>query len=261
MKTVEETVAQAMDCRNPEILPYLPYILQDFWEIGSSARIIADIIVKDYEICGESEILDLGCGKGAVSITLAKNLGGRCLGIDAISEFIDFARDKAIRDGVGDLCRFICGDARQLLVDLGVFDIIILASVGQILGPYQESLRLLRKHLKPGGLILLDDGYIEDKSSSSHPQVLGRKKLFDQIRQAGLTVRREYRHNSEESSGQHDEEYEWIVRRCGELGERYPEKKELFDGYVDIQRQEYAVLENDLVCAAFVLEPSSSSSD
>lgn len=44
MKTLEETIAQAMDCQDKSILPFLPYILQDFWEIGSSANSILKIV-------------------------------------------------------------------------------------------------------------------------------------------------------------------------------------------------------------------------
>jgi len=35
MKTIEETIAAAMDITEKELLPFLPYILQDFWEIGA----------------------------------------------------------------------------------------------------------------------------------------------------------------------------------------------------------------------------------
>jgi hypothetical protein len=35
MKSLEESVKAAMDVTDKELLPYLPYILQDFWEMGS----------------------------------------------------------------------------------------------------------------------------------------------------------------------------------------------------------------------------------
>lgn len=49
-------------------------------------------------------MLDLGCGKGAVSIKVALELRCRCLGIDALSEFIDEARRRAQEYHVTSMC-------------------------------------------------------------------------------------------------------------------------------------------------------------
>jgi len=38
MKTLEESIATAMDAQDTAIVPFLPYILQDFWEIGTPAE-------------------------------------------------------------------------------------------------------------------------------------------------------------------------------------------------------------------------------
>lgn len=54
------------------------------------------MIRKHICISEQTKILDLACGKGAVSVILAKELGCMARGIDIISEFIDFAREKAI---------------------------------------------------------------------------------------------------------------------------------------------------------------------
>jgi len=67
MKTLEESIALAMDCKDTDLIPFLPYILQDFWELGSSAESIVQIILENREAGRDLEVLDLGCGKGAVS--------------------------------------------------------------------------------------------------------------------------------------------------------------------------------------------------
>lgn len=46
MKSLEESVATSLDCSGNSLLPYLPYILQDFWEIGASPEVIIDLIRK-----------------------------------------------------------------------------------------------------------------------------------------------------------------------------------------------------------------------
>ena len=62
---------------HPNLYPYLSYILQDRWEIGSEPQTIIHIIEKHFKNYADLKILDLGCGKGAVSIREdIKNLSG-----------------------------------------------------------------------------------------------------------------------------------------------------------------------------------------
>jgi hypothetical protein len=68
MKTVEESVITAMTGteEDVDIVKYLPYILQDFWEIGSIPEEIIKIIKKHKTNYAGLNVLDLGSGKGAV---------------------------------------------------------------------------------------------------------------------------------------------------------------------------------------------------
>jgi len=36
MSTVEEKLAKSLTAESVELIPYLPYLLQDLWELGSS---------------------------------------------------------------------------------------------------------------------------------------------------------------------------------------------------------------------------------
>jgi ubiquinone/menaquinone biosynthesis C-methylase UbiE len=94
MKTITESVVTAMDGTNKELYPYLPYIFQDIWEIGADPDVIIKLIKKHSTNCTNLEVLDLCCGKGAVSIKISKSLGCKCYGIDAVPEFISFAQKK-----------------------------------------------------------------------------------------------------------------------------------------------------------------------
>ncbi|MBU4494246.1 MAG: class I SAM-dependent methyltransferase, partial [Acidobacteria bacterium] len=62
-KTIEESVVTAMDGADSNLFPYLPYILQDLWEIGSSPEVIIELIRKHTNDYSSLKILDLGCGK------------------------------------------------------------------------------------------------------------------------------------------------------------------------------------------------------
>ncbi len=111
--SLEECVVAAMDGTDKELFPFLPYILQDTWEIGADPETIIKLIHKHLNNFSNLNVLDLGCGKGAVSIQLANKLKCRCHGIDAIPEFIDEARKKAIEYHVNHLCKFEVGDIRS----------------------------------------------------------------------------------------------------------------------------------------------------
>ncbi len=75
MKTIEECVVTAMDGTNKELFPYLPYILQDVWEFGANPEAVISLISKYFSHTAGLNVLDLGCGKGAVSIKVSQKAG------------------------------------------------------------------------------------------------------------------------------------------------------------------------------------------
>lgn len=249
-RSLTESVALAMDCPDPELVPYLPYILQDFTEIGSHAASI-ERIVGELKGPGPMDILDLGCGKGAVLCRLVQSFEARGLGIDALPEFITAARAQAQRLGL-TRCAFEVGDLRDTSSLPGRYDFILLASVGPVFESYAQGLRSLKSRLKPQGSILLDEGYTE--GGTPHPVTLSRDDLFAQIEAAGLQVVREYRDPEVCEVDEFTQQLAWITRRCEELMARFPEKRDLFAEYIAVQSAEYEALETELVCSTLILQ-------
>ena len=254
MKTIEESIATAMDYgQNVEIVPFLPYVLQDFWTLGTPPEIVINLIQRHCENCASLNILDLGCGKGAVSVKLAKVFKCNCYGIDGIPEFIEVAKDKAQEYGAGALCRFEVGDIRRKIEELDKFDIIILGAVGQVFGDYYTTLTILSKHLTAGGIIIINDSYIDDLSTVQHSAYLHRHELLKQFGQAGMEL-------VDETTGKYSEyadstkEMESIRIRCNELKIRYPEKSLLFEKYKQAQIGEYDTLENEITGSVMVVK-------
>ncbi|MCG8430743.1 MAG: methyltransferase domain-containing protein, partial [Candidatus Omnitrophica bacterium] len=112
-KTLEQSIIRAMDGSDPGLIPFLPYILQDCWEIGSDPNTMIDLVRKHARDHANLRVLDLGCGKGAVSVKIAKEFKCDCFGIDAMEGFIDEANRKAKEHGVEHLCHFEAGDIRE----------------------------------------------------------------------------------------------------------------------------------------------------
>lgn len=257
MKTLEESVAMSMDGGDDAaIVPFLPYILQDAWEIGTSAETVISLVRRHKKDHAGLAVLDLGCGKGAVSVKLAAELGCRCLGIDAINDFIDFARKKSRESGVDPLCRFETGDIREKIKLLGRFDVIVLGAIGPVLGDHRRTLGILEPHLEKGGLIVIDDGWLEDDSPYVHPGVLRRGELLRQVADAGMSVIEEAAFGREEMVAADDRIFRDLEQRCHELIAKHPEKRELFAGYIRRQVEENDWLENRITCAVLVMTRS-----
>jgi ubiquinone/menaquinone biosynthesis C-methylase UbiE len=253
MKTLEESIATAMDFdRNTAIVPFLPYLMQDFWELGTPPEIVINLVKKHCQNCSTLRVLDLGCGKGATSVKLAAALNCNCMGIDGIHKFIETAKEKAREYNVETLCRFEVGDIREKIKTSGKFDIIVLGAIGQVFGDYYATLTTLTKYLETNGIIIVNDAYIEDTGTFQHPAVLPRRELLAQIEKSEMKLIDEFTGvaNNEEYTAQ----FENIRNRCRELMTKYPEKSSLFENYIQIQAREYDAMENEMICSMMVLK-------
>ena len=268
-QSLEQSVVTAMDGTDPELYPYLPYILQDTWEIGADPQVMVRLARRHVIGNMEKKVLDLGCCKGAVSIALARMLPCRCHGIDAVEAFIDEARQKAPAFGVADRCTFEAGDIRVWVerdadtktvasaesgaASVPKFDIIVLGAIGPVLGDYFETLTRLGGYLARGGFVFIDDGYIPDGSTFSHPLIQKRGDVTRQITRAGMRLVDEEIIGADDMHTSNEAIHQPLVRRCRELMEKHPEKRRLFEGYIRKQEEEIDVLENRIVCSTMVV--------
>lgn len=253
MQSIEETVVTAMDGSDIRLFPYLPYILQDLWEIGADPEVVVNLIGRHVPNRGGLKALDLGCGKGAVSVRVAQRLGYECYGIDAIPAFIEDARRKAREYGVEHLCTFETGDIREKVKSLSGYDIVILGAIGPVFGDYNTTLTTLSACVKASGLFVVDDGYIEDNSDYRHPMMTTRSRVVEQIDAAGMRLLEEYVTAPGSIRDSDDYIFDKLSRRCRELIRKYPEKERLFQDYIESQESENDILENKAVCSTMVI--------
>ena len=253
MKSLEESVVTTMDGVDEELFPFLPYILQDLWEIGADPDIIIHLVRKHSDNYSELSILDLGCGKGAVSIKLAREFNCRCFGIDAIKEFIDYANIKAKEYGVFHLCQFEISDIRERIKFLHQFDIIILGAIGPVFGDYLSTLTIVSKCLNKNGMIVIDDGYIENYSDYTHPWMQKKEIILKQINDSRMKLIDESIIQKDKIKDSDNYIFEYLKKRCNELIEKYPNKRALFNDYIKKQEEENDVLETKVICSTMVI--------
>jgi hypothetical protein len=157
---LDESVAHAMET-DVRLLPLLPALLTDLWELGPSAEQVAAVL-ESLGVQPDAAVLALACGKGAVAVALAEQLGVRVDGIDAFQPFLLAARVLAAARGVSPRCRFDQGDIRHLLGQEEQYDVALLLSVGPVLGDYEQTIAGLRRLVRAGGYMVIEDGFLAD---------------------------------------------------------------------------------------------------
>ncbi len=253
MEEIKKSIVDSLDGIELELLPYFPYILQDLWEFGADPATMLELVKKN--LGGKKlKILDLGCGKGAVSIKLAVELNCLVKGIDAMPAFIEAAKNYALKFGVNDKCDFEVGDIRIKINDLKGFDIIILGAIGPVLGDLQTTLSRVSHSLTRPGYVLLDDGYIADDSKTGYSRALRKTEFYQQLDRAGYEIVQEDISNKEFIDENDDYIYNAIKRRIDELIAKHPDKKELFEGYLKIQQYENEMLSNEITTGTWLLK-------
>lgn len=250
MKTIDEKLAKSLSAESTEIIPYFPYLLQDLWELGSSPRDIIEMIDKYVNVSKNTKILDLACGKGAVSVKLAKHFGCMVKGIDIIPEFIDYANNKAQEFGVQELCEFVVGNITEFVKTEKNYDIVILGAVGDVLGNSEETITLLKNTIKKNGYIIIDDTYGNDEDAN-YPT---RGQWLTIFNNTGVKLIDEKIIEDDEIAELNNEQQEMIIKRANELKEKLPEKAYLFDRYIQNQQEECEELESDISGVTMLLQ-------
>ncbi|POX45727.1 SAM-dependent methyltransferase [Streptomyces sp. Ru71] len=100
-----------------------------------------------------SDVLDLGCGTGSLSL-LAAEQGHRVTGVDSAPAMLDRARAKL----AGRDARFLLGDAAAPPVGERRYDVVLVRHVLWTLPEPARVLRHWRDLLRPGGRLVLVEG-------------------------------------------------------------------------------------------------------
>jgi SAM-dependent methyltransferase len=96
-------------------------------------------------------IIDFGCGIGNEAVEMVQRGAARVIGIDIREDFLQIARESAIRAGVQDRCTFttVTSEAGDLIISIDAFE---------HFNDPAEILRIMGSLLKPDGEILLSFG-------------------------------------------------------------------------------------------------------
>jgi ribosomal protein L11 methyltransferase len=107
-----------------------------------------------------SNAVDVGCGSGILAIAMAKLWRRPVIGGDNDAEAVEVARENAVLNGVGDLCRFVhaIGLRHDELQALSPYDLVV-ANI--LAGPLMELSESFSAAVRPGGRALLSGLLLE----------------------------------------------------------------------------------------------------
>jgi len=123
--------------------------------MGASSRaLLAGVGIRSGSIC-----LDVGCGGGDMTFELARVTGstGRVVGVDIDATKIEIARREGEQQGFSNIA-FEVWDVREWEPgELELYDVVYARFLFTHLTNPGSLLATLRRHLHPGGLIIVED--------------------------------------------------------------------------------------------------------
>ena len=241
-------------------LRFASELFADLDGLGSSPRRAANWLSRA-GVGAQHRLLDLGCGNGAIAIAAARACGCRVVAIDAHGPFIDEARREAERVGVASRCEFHVGDVRRVgnvLRRTGAAGHLFDASMMISLLPAEDAVALLRRHTKPGGVMLIDDAVTLDRHARGWRDDLPptRAEMRDMLTRFGDAIIREHVLSRAESVRQNESIQRRVERRARAIARREPRAANHMSDVVSRQREAITLLTGPMRAGLWMLRRS-----
>ena len=123
------------------------------------------------------EVLDVGCGCGEILLRIHERFGVSGVGIDRSLPHIEEARRRAVGRADAGAIRFEVADVETWPVEPASLDLVICMGSTHAFGlgsdAYRNALSQMILMLKPGGVMMVGDGYMKRPASPEYRKLLG----------------------------------------------------------------------------------------
>jgi len=242
MKNDKNIIVESLSGNDVNIFPHLSYLLQDLLSLGSNPEILLQLIERNFsKLSNVQNVLELCCGKGAALINIVKKYNWHGKGIDLYEPFISEAKLIASEESLSAKIDFQVMNIKDAIKNLHDFDLIITGYETDLLGSEIESLKQIINCASKNGFILYETAH---EKSIPFDKLLNENnfKIIDKIEHNSETVKAANLFNTNK-----------IKQRANELAKEFPDKKELFFNYVELQEKECFELENNCIFVSYLL--------
>ena len=139
----------------------------------------ADRLVELLALSPDDAVVEIGCGRGVLLQKVVKRWGCQALGVDIDAAVIETARQAAAAKGLA--ITFRCADAKLLPLKPVSLAICIGAThaYGQGERAWHNALTVLSRLVRPGGQILIADGFWARDPDPEYLEFLGEEPGID----------------------------------------------------------------------------------
>lgn len=129
--------------------PAVQLVMGESWHPGGLR--LTESVAREMRLGPGMRVLDVGCGRGASAVRLAKSLGCRVVGVSLEQQSIEAARATAARQQVDHLTEFICADLLEAPLGSDSFDAVLMECVLSIVQDKDAAVSRIFDLLRPGG--------------------------------------------------------------------------------------------------------------